>query len=187
MAKIMDRLRQEHVDMAKLLDIFERQIALFRRGDGTDYDLIESVLDYSLTYPDLCHHPKEDLVYQALRIRDPEAAEAVGDLLADHEQLASLTRRIATALRHILQDSNMPREWFAGQATGFIDAYRRHMEMEEKLFFPAALRSLGKTDWAEIDVRVTDRDDPLFGSKVEKQFQSLRDEILSLDRLTAAK
>ncbi|MFQ5954517.1 MAG: hemerythrin domain-containing protein [Kiloniellales bacterium] len=183
MVEVVRQLQQEHASMARLLDVLERQIAVFRRGGGPDYDIIEAVVDYCLIYPDQCHHPKEDLVFQALQGRDPEAAESVGDLLADHEHLATLTRRIADAVRHILQDSRMSREWFAQLTMSFIDAYRQHMEMEEKLFFPAALRSLSREDWAEIDQLVTDRDDPLFGSKVEKRFQALRDEILDLDGL----
>ena len=165
--------------MAGLLDVLERQIAVFREGEYPDYEIIEAVVDYCLTYPDLCHHPKEDLVYQALRETDPEAAESIGDLLADHRELATLTRRFADAVQQGLQESRMPRESFANLATGFIDAYRRHMEMEETLFFPAALRSIGETDWAEIDARVRDRDDPLFGVMVEQRFQALRDDILS--------
>ena len=172
--------------MAGLLDVLERQIAVFREGEYPDYEIIEAVVDYCLTYPDLCHHPKEDLVYQALRETDPEAAESIGDLLADHRELATLTRRFADAVQQVLQESRMPRESFANLATGFIDAYRRHMEMEETLFFPAALRSIGETDWAEIDARVSDRDDPLFGVMVEQRFQALRDDILSFGGATTA-
>ena len=178
MVEMLRRLRQEHASMARLLDVLERQIAVFRDGEDTDYDIIEAVAGYCLTYPDLCHHPKEDLVYRALRAIDPEAAEAAGDLLAEHRELAALTRRVADAIQQILRESRMPREWFANLATDFIGAYRRHMEMEENLFFPAALRSIGESDWAEIDAQVTDRDDPLFGATVEKRFQALRDEII---------
>ena len=172
--------------MAGLLDVLERQIAVFREGEGPDYDIIEAVVDYCLTYPDLCHHPKEDLVYQALRETDPEAAESVGDLLAEHRELATLTRRFADAVQHVLRESRMPRERFANLATDFIDAYRRHMEMEENRFFPAALRSIGESDWAEIDAQVTNRDDPLFGITVEDRFQALRDDILGFGDSTPA-
>ena len=178
MVEVVRRLRQEHASMAGLLDVLERQIAVFREAEDPDYDIIEAVVDYCLTYPDLCHHPKEDLVYDALRACDPEAAAGVGDLPADHRELATLTRRFADAVQQVLQESRMPRERFANLATGFIDAYRQHMEMEETLFFPAALRSIGETDWAKIDAQVTDRDDPLFGATVEKRFQALRDDIL---------
>ena len=75
MVEMLRRLRQEHASMARLLDVLERQIAVFRDGEDTDYDIIEAIAGYCLTYPDLCHHPKEDLVYRALRAIDPEAAD----------------------------------------------------------------------------------------------------------------
>ncbi len=181
MADVVRQLRREHASMARLLDVLERQIAVFRQGGDPDYDVIEAVVEYFLTYPDQCHHPKEDLVFRALRARDPRAAQSVGDLWADHQRLATETRRVADAIRHILRDARMSREGVARLTAGFIDAYRQHMAKEEEIFFPAALGSLSQRDWAEIDRQVTDGDDPLFGSKVEQRFQALRDEILSLD------
>ena len=46
----------------------------------------------------------------------------------------------------------------------------------------AGPEALGPEDWAEIDAQVSDREDPLFGAKVEKRFAALRQEILDLDR-----
>ncbi len=54
--------------------------------------------------------------------------------------------------------------------------------MEETAFFPAAPKALGPEDWAEIDAQVSDREDPLFGAKVERRFAALREGILDLDR-----
>lgn len=187
MVEILRRLRQEHAGMAGLLDVLEREIAIFRRGEDPDYDIIEAVAEYCLTYPDRCHHPKEDLVYHALRACDAEAGAAVGDLLAEHQRLAAATRAFADAVARILQESRMPRDWFARLATDFIDDYRQHMELEESEFFPAALRSIGEAEWAELDARVTDRDDPLFGATAETRFQALRDDILAFASLTPAK
>ena len=67
MAEVVRQLRQEHTSMARLLDVLERQIAVFRQGGDPDYDLIEAVVEYCLTYPDQCHHPKEDLVFRCWR------------------------------------------------------------------------------------------------------------------------
>ena len=54
--------------------------------------------------------------------------------------------------------------------------------MEETAFFPAAPKALGPEDRAEIDALVSDREDPLFGAKVERRSAALREEILDLDR-----
>ena len=75
-----------------------RQVARCNEGTTPDYEIIEEVLDYCLSYPFLCHHTKEDLFYRKLRVRDAAATEAIGDLEADHEELALLTRRFAATL-----------------------------------------------------------------------------------------
>ena len=75
----------------------------------------------------------------------------------------------------------MSREDFGQAAHGFIDAQRAHMRMEVERFFPAALAALSLEDWSEIDGRIVDPDDPVFGSGQEKQFEAVRTMILEWD------
>lgn len=186
MAKVIRILRLEHRNMAKLLDALERQIAVFDKGGLPDYDVICRVLDYCMSFPEICHHPKEDLVFRKLRERDADAAETVGDLLRDHEELAALTAGFLAQVHNVLEGAELPRAWFGNIARGFVESYRTHMGLEEERFFPLALDKLTPDDWADIDARVRDRDDPLFGDKVEEDFRDLRAEILEWDRQDAA-
>ena len=163
MPNVIDGLRREHVRMARLLDILAREIAAFENGQAPDYDLVGDILAYALNYPDLVHHPTEELVLERLLARAPEAADEVGDLTAEHARLAALTRRFAAALQNVLQDHTLPRDWFVDVARDYLGFSRRHMQMEEVLFFPAALRHLTDEDWADIAARRDRRDDPLRG------------------------
>ncbi len=69
------------------------------RAPRRTYDIVRGVIDYCLTYPDLYHHPKEDLVFARLQLRDPATAEALGDLRAEHEALGEAIRHLAAAVR----------------------------------------------------------------------------------------
>ena len=62
MGGILDTLRSDHANMARLLNILERQVSAFREGEAPDYEIVQGVVEYFLDYPDLCHHPKEDLL-----------------------------------------------------------------------------------------------------------------------------
>jgi hemerythrin-like domain-containing protein len=181
-AETMRLLCEEHANLAKLLYVLERQVEAFNAGGQPDYDIIEGVIAYCLSFPDLCHHPKEDLLYRKLVTIDPDAADEMADLEVAHEELAALTRKFASTIHQVLHDPDAQRVTFARVAQDFLYLYRRHIEMEETAFFPAALKALGPEDWAEIDAQVSDREDPLFGAKVEKRFADLRREILDLDR-----
>ncbi len=135
-------------------------------------------MDYCLDYPDRYHHPKEDLVLEHLKAADPVAAAAVGDRAAEHRDLAALTRRFADAIDAIPQDIQVPRGPFEDAARRFLEAYREHMNNEERAFLPAARRALGAADWAEIDGRLSRPEDPLFGAPTEERFAALRRDIL---------
>jgi hemerythrin-like domain-containing protein len=183
MAEVIRLLRKEHTDMAILLDLLDRQIAAFKEGGAPDFGIVRGILDYYLSYPDLYHHPKEDLIYRRLRAVAPDEAESVSALLSAHDDLALLTRRFASAtVDQMLHGDEVPREWFASLARKFVDTNRHHLATEEERFFPLALRVLTAEDWAEIDNQVTDREDPLFGGTVEERFQALHDNILDLER-----
>ena len=77
---IIERLSQEHRNIERLLAILERELQVFDRGDRPDYRVISAVISYFELYPEVYHHPQEDLVFAKLKIRDPAAAAKVGDL-----------------------------------------------------------------------------------------------------------
>ncbi len=178
MPEVIDLLRREHADMERLLDLLERQVEVFREGGIPDYALVQEILDYCLDYPDQCHHPKEDLIYERLRARDSRRAEAVGNLQAEHAALAALTRRLADTVDQVVQDANMPRDHFTEMAEAFIKTYRRHIETEEREVFPAAEAALSAEDWTEIAARLADHENPLLAESEERRFATLRNSIL---------
>ena len=55
-AKAIQSLCNEHKTIRYLLDLLAQQIALFERTERPDYELIKEIVDYFLTYPELCHH-----------------------------------------------------------------------------------------------------------------------------------
>lgn len=202
MAELIRLLRRDHSNLAALFDVLERQTALLvdggggsgpgdgpGGGPGPDYALMESVLDYCGGFADETHHPREDLIYARLRELDGEIADAGSDLQAEHEELAALTRHCAEAIREVRFGGGVPRARVGGLLREFLSAYRRHMEQEETILFPAAAERLAAADWAEIDARVETgggrHGDPLFGRKVERRYQALYDYIHALDRIGA--
>ncbi|MBR1208505.1 hypothetical protein JQ562_16355 [Bradyrhizobium sp. AUGA SZCCT0051] len=55
------------------------------------------------------------------------------------------------------------------------------MMVEERDFFPAALKALLPQDWAEVASTLTDHKDPLFGDAAEETFDASRAHILRLE------
>lgn len=164
--------------MATLVKTLEWEMAEFERGGDADYDLLRAALDYFLSFPELYHHPKEDMIYERLRARDPDAAQGIGDLRREHESLAARTREFAAGVRAVLDEAQVPRESLVRWGRAFIDLQIAHMRLEEEIFFPAALKALTDADWRSLETEMTREEDPLFGDQVGGRFETLRQSIL---------
>jgi hypothetical protein len=79
MTYMIEVLRREHYNIESLLRVLERELIVFERGDRPDYEVIRAVIIYFMDYPDSCHHPKEDLIVEKLKARDPLKAATLGD------------------------------------------------------------------------------------------------------------
>jgi hemerythrin-like domain-containing protein len=180
MSQVLEQLRLDHGRMSQLLRIIEEQLTLYRSGGAPDFDLLGQIIEYTLHFPDLVHHPKEDLVYNRLLQRDPASADEILDLLTDHARLGALTRRFAAALRSVAHDVELPRDLFEGVAREYLGETRRHMELEETEFFPRALLRLESKDWAEIEAAIASPEDPLFGDRLADEYRKLHQRILEL-------
>jgi hemerythrin-like domain-containing protein len=180
MGTTLQRLREEHADMVRLLGAFEHQLAVFEEAGTPDYDIIDGVVEYCLTYLDLHIHPKEELILSALLVRDPRWAAEVDDLREQHRELAALVRRLAAAVRYVHLDAELPRERFSALARGLLRLYRRHMEAEEHLLFTDAVRTLTPEDWAAIDWQ-TSREPAFLANAEIGRLELLRSCILAWD------
>ena len=178
MTDVLDAIHEDHTNMTKMLDALERQLQVFEAGETPDYDIVRGVVEYCTGYPELYHHPKEDQVFERLRAADPAAAAEIPDIPGEHAELTALTRRFRDAVEAVLNDLEVPRGPFDETLRAFLDAYRRHMTMEEDIFMPAARRALSAAELAEIDARLDPQVDPLFGAPSEDRFAALRQDIL---------
>ena len=181
MAYMIEMLRQEHRNIEKLLRVLDRELSVFDRGGRPDYAIVLAVIDYFEDYPDTCHHPKEDLIFERLKVRDAAAAAEIGDLEAEHLEGAKRLRRVAQTIEAVLNDQDLVRDAASNTIHEFIDRERLHMMMEERIVFPAALKALRASDWAEIALKLADREDPLSQPRLEDKFSTLRRKILELE------
>ena len=184
MSNIIKILLEEHRNIDKLLLVLEHELEVFDRSEEPDYEILRAVIEYFQDYPEDCHHPKEDMVFEKLKMRDPAAADRIGDAQAEHEIETERLHKLVEAVEEILAGREFLRQTFHDAVYGFIRHQRQHMDKEERLLFPAAVRRLRPEDWDAIDARLADRKDPLFNGAVETKFQALQRTILRWQRET---
>ena len=179
---LIERLSREHRNIEMLLAVLERELEIFDRGRRPDYDVIRAIISYFELYPEVYHHPQEDLVFAKLKLRDPSAAAKVGNLALEHQEGVERLRRVAQAVDGVLADREIPRQNVDNVVRDFIEHQRRHIMMEDRDFFPAALNALEPQDRIEIASALTDHEDPLFSEAAEETFDALRARILQLEQ-----
>src|SRR3974390_2868502 len=184
--KFIELLLEEHRNIKKLLHVLEQELDVFDHSDSPDYEILQAIIEYFQDYPESYHHPKEDMVFEKLKLRDPALAARIGDVEDEHEVETKRLQNFAQAVNDILAGREFLRKNFHDIVLNFIEHQRRHMDKEELLLFPAAVKALLAEDWAETDARLTDRPDPLFGADGPKKFHALQKTILRWERETQA-
>ncbi len=179
MNEILATLHDDHVNMSKLIDLLEQELAAFKEGDAVDIALLQDLMDYMSHYPDGVHHPREDLIARRLAERDPVAASNADSLMAEHGELDDLARRVYAAVNEIALDAELDRDGIVHLVADYVDRLRNHMNREEVTFFPLAERTLLAADWEDLKGSFGDARDPMFGPDMQEKYRSLRDSLLS--------
>ena len=176
-SSLIKTINEEHRIIAKLLHLIDRQVMLFAESASPDLDLLHSIMEYTQTYPDLYHHPKEDAIFIKLKEREPALGPQVDTLLDDHRNMHQISGKFAQMVEQLIEDATMPREVFIKAAVDYVDFQRNHMMREVGDVLPAAMRVLSAADWAELEAAADPGIDPLYGGK--EHFQRLGDLLLS--------
>lgn len=180
MNAILDSLHQDHKNFAKLLGFLSEQLERVQHEGIPDFELLLDVVDYIESYPDLVHHPKEDIIFaRYLETHDDGNAQIVMALMEDHRELKGMTAALRSSLEGILHDAPLERESLAQQLAGFLDRQWKHLNAEEADVFPMLQRVLSQEDWEAVVAEFPEKADPLFGGNLQQQYQSLYDRIIS--------
>jgi hemerythrin-like domain-containing protein len=187
MVEIIEILRQEHRNIEKLLGVMEQELSVFDRGERPDYEVFGAIIEFFKKYPDSCHHPKEDIIYEKFKARNPDRAASIADLQAEHREGAMRLRRVAQAIDSVLNDQELLRQNVDRIVRDFIDNERKHIALEDDVIFPAIVDTLQPGDWADIALILADRYGPPSEADFEEQFSTLRRNILELEEAALAR
>ena len=187
MIEIIEILRKEHQNVENLLRVMEQELSVFDRGERPEYEVLGAIIEFFKKYPASCHHPKEDIIYEKFKTRDPDRAVSIADLEAEHREGSVRFHRVAQAIENVLNDEEVPREGVDRIVRDFIDNERKHIALEEEVVFPAIVDTLQPGDWADVALTLADRYGPPSAADFEEQFSTLRRNILELEEAAVAR
>jgi hemerythrin-like domain-containing protein len=167
----------EHVNFAKLLNLLEAELDLFHKGDSPNYELMLDIMFYMTHYPDVLHHPREDLAFAKLKQAEKSAGPTVDKLADQHAQLRKVGEELVEGLSEIVNGSISSRESVETPGRAYVASFRSHMRTEEKEILPMAAKLLRDSDWSEIKAAIEHIEDPIFGKAAEKRYAAIHKQI----------
>lgn len=175
-------IRNEHRSLAAVIHGLQHVVrASIAVGIAPDFSLLRAMLYYIEIYPERLHHPKEEAyLFRLLRARSDECNALIDELARQHVEGAARFAALREALGAWERGTAGAAEVFAGALTAFADSQWHHMNVEEKLVFPAAGRHLTAADWSEIARAFGDNGDPRFDTDTDASFEALFTRLLNL-------
>lgn len=172
-------LAQDHDNFSRVLALMRLQLDSLHEADGDGLSLLLSATQYLLRFPGRVHHPLEESLFRSLATTDPNAAEVLRQLRAEHAQLNEmgddLTARIRLQQTRRGADLNGVKQ----SCTRFLRTYANHIRFEKQTVIPEARNLLSPTQREAIGSRFDTDSDPLFKPQVLALHDNLYDALMN--------
>jgi len=173
LADLLEGLREDHRNMEVMLDLLERDLARIRDSEKPDYELIHDIMRYMTVYSDAVHHPKEDLLYGAMKAADPSFAAGLEKVEPEHRELAVLGEMLRNDVEAIASGAAVTRFRLIADMSDYIERLREHMTWEEEDLFQRADALVAAESEMFVKISHVDQLDPVFGPEREHSFANL--------------
>lgn len=180
LADLLDDLRADHRNMAVMLDLLGQQVEHIRDGERPDYELVHDIMRYMTVYSDAVHHPKEDLLYGAMRSEKPEMAKGLERVEPEHRELARLGETLRNDVEAVACGAAVTRDRLVEDTSNYVTMLRKHMAWEEEDLFRRARELVDSEKEMFIDISNFDTLDPVFGPERQHSFENLLQNIKDL-------
>ncbi len=173
--KSIQIINQEHATISAMLYSIEM---MERRGPKGNrplfFEVLRAMLFYIDEFPEKQHHPKENLyLFPPVLKKAPELKETIEQLELDHKVGEYRIRELQHLLLRweILGDDCQAE--FRSAAKKYYDFYLHHLQLENSLIIPKALKVLDDEEWSLMDEAFEDNSDPWLSHSVDSVYQNL--------------
>mgnify|MGYP001819756596 FL=1 len=176
-ATVLAELREDHKNMALMINLLERESNRIYAGEEPDYELLHDVMHYMTVYPDAVHHPKEDRLYAELKAFRPDLSTGFERITMDHRHIAELSMKLRDDIAAINAGSPIKRNAVVADALRYVNTLRGHMQWEELDLFRRVDEMIRMGHDVFDTANLVHQADPVFGPEVEENFGRLVDSI----------
>jgi hemerythrin-like domain-containing protein len=133
-------LMVEHRLIERMILVINRSLAKIEAEHKVDPDFIDKAVDFIRVYADQTHHGKEeDILFRELDKKplSDKDRKIMEELIEEHVFGRSTTRALVEANNRFRNGDITALEEIAANLKILIEFYPRHIEKEDKVFFPS--------------------------------------------------
>ena len=172
---MIEKLLIEHDHIRRTLNLLEIQFLDLCRNKTPDFAMMRSIVVYVQEYPEVAHHPLEDMVFSIL-LKQEEKVNVLQKLISDHTDLEKVTRTLRKSVELHIQ-GDLSEDKLKKLLFSFLIRQRQHLYIEEMEIYPLAQSTLTEADWAKVQSVLPPGDDPVFGTRTREDYELLYREI----------
>jgi hemerythrin-like domain-containing protein len=131
----------EHRLIERMLAIMRQTLSQIKASNAVDPLFIDTAVDFIRTYADRTHHGKEeDILFRDLETRNLSEADRriMNELVEEHVFARQTTKELVEANTRYRNGNGSALGVIAGKLETLVNFYPRHIDKEDKVFFPAA-------------------------------------------------
>ncbi|OGQ85428.1 MAG: cation-binding protein [Deltaproteobacteria bacterium RIFOXYD12_FULL_56_24] len=130
----------EHRLIERMLVIIQERLGEVEKTRKIDASFVDTAVDFVRSYADRTHHGKEeDIMFRVLNnkgLSEPDR-RVMNELIAEHVFGRSTTRELVEANTRYRNGDSAALDDIVRSLRTLADFYPRHIEKEDKVFFPA--------------------------------------------------
>ena len=142
-------LMMEHRLIERMLGVVGSKLEQVRTWGLIDPHFVDIVIDFILVYADRTHHGKEEeILFKNLEKKNMSAEDrrVMNELVEEHALGRKTTRIIEEANKRYRNGDALALDDIVLNLNVLVNFYPRHIEKEDKVFFPAALAYFSNED-----------------------------------------
>ena len=133
----------EHRLIERMIGQIDRMLSRIKADKRVDPYRIDTAVDFIRIYADRTHHGKEeDILFRKLAEKGLSATDQVlmEELIEDHVHGRKITGALVDANNRYRQGEENALQEITAKLQELVDFYPKHIEKEDKIFFPASRR-----------------------------------------------
>ena len=175
---IMDKLHDDHKNYAKLLNLMETLLADQKKGSDQGYFELYLIMKYMTNYPDIFHHPYEDIIFEEVEMMPDVDKNEIEKLKAEHKKIYDASKALLDELDAVVNDHIVEKDRIQELAELCSSSLRDHMNTEEAKVFPMINDKMTQASWNKISDSLKQVNDPIFDGSASDEYKLVFEQIV---------